>query len=107
MTAPVRKIEVDEATAALLEVRAWARGLTVSQLLMELAGEAAETLPDDLARLRDAGEGPWSAEALAEGARRLAEFQSTRNGAPWAEVSAWIRSWGADDELPPPKPRRV
>lgn len=107
MSTPVRKIEVDEATAALLDARAQARGLTVAQLLAELAGQSAESLPDELARQRDAGEGPWSPDALAEDARRLAEFQRTRQGAPWEDVSAWLRSWGAEGELPPPKPRGV
>jgi hypothetical protein len=107
MPTPVRKIEVDEATAALLEARAQARGLTVAQLLAELAGQSAESLPDELARQRDGGEGPWSPEALAEDARRLAEFERARLGAPWEDVSAWLRSWGAEDELPPPQARRV
>ena len=43
----------------------------------------------------------------AEDARRLAEFQRTREGIPWEEVKAWMQSWGKPDELPPPKPRKL
>lgn len=55
----------------------------------------------------EAGEGPWSPETLEEDARRLADFERTRLGIPWEEVEAWMRSWGSDDERPPPKPRRM
>lgn len=47
-----------------------------------------EALPAYLAELRAKGEGPWSPEALDEDARRLAEFERTRAGAPWDEVRA-------------------
>ena len=53
------------------------------------------------------GEGPWSPRALEEDARRLAEFERNRMGAPWDEVKAWMRSWGAPNELPPPKSRKL
>jgi hypothetical protein len=38
MNAKVRQIEVDEETAALLEARAEARGMTVSELLADAVG---------------------------------------------------------------------
>jgi hypothetical protein len=50
---------------------------------------------------------PWTVEALREDAQRLAEFERTREGVPWAEVRAWMQSWGTDQELPPPKPRKL
>jgi len=106
MNPKLRKIEVDAQTADLLEARAAARGMTVAQFLADLiAGE--ESLPPDLARMREAGQGPWAPEVLAEDARRLAEFHRTRAAVPWDEVKAWMRSWGTATELPAPKPRKM
>ena len=79
--------------------------MTVPEFLADLAGN--EALPADLAAMRDAGRGPWSPEALAEDARRLAEYERTREGVPWAEVKAWMQTWGTPNELPPPKPRKL
>src|SRR5262249_11522527 len=100
MNVKVRQIEVDEETAALLEARAGARGMTVAELLADIACNQ-EALPADLAEMRDKGEGPWSPEALEEDARRMAEFERTREGVPWEEVKSWLRSWGTPDELRP------
>ena len=61
----------------------------------------------ELRAQRDAGEGPWAAEALAEDARRLAHFRSSGEGVPWVEVKAWMQSWGSERELPAPKPRKL
>lgn len=106
MNVKVRQIEVDVATADLLEARAAALGMSVSALLAELAGNE-NLLPPNLAVLRARGEGPWSPQAIEEDERHLAEFERTRVGVPWREVKAWMESWGKTDELPPPKPRRV
>jgi hypothetical protein len=106
MNVKVRKIEVDAQTADLLEARATARGMSVSDLVADLVGDP-DLLPPDLEAMRDAGEGPWSPEALAEDARRLAEFQRTREGVPWNEIKAWMQSWGTPNELPAPKPRKL
>jgi hypothetical protein len=92
MNVKLRQIEVDEETAALLEARAGARGITVSELLADIACNQ-EALPADLAEMRNEGEGPWSSEALEEDARRLAEFERTREGVPWEEVKNWLWSW--------------
>ncbi|MFM9850784.1 MAG: hypothetical protein ACKVP3_27125 [Hyphomicrobiaceae bacterium] len=100
------RIEVDEATAMLLEARAAARGLSVSDLIADLVGGDAP-LPAGLTAQRDAGDGPWAADALAEDARRLARFRNTREGVPWAEVKAWMQSWGSEHELPAPKSRKL
>jgi hypothetical protein len=104
MSARRRKIEVDAETADVLEAQAAARGQTVSELLADLLLD--ETSPD-FESMRAAGRGPWSPEVLAEDARRLADFQNDREGVPWEEVRAWMKSWGTPNELPPPKPRKL
>jgi hypothetical protein len=106
MNIKVRKIEVDVETADLLEARAAARGMSVAELLADIACNE-EVLPADLAAMRTSGEGPWSPEVLEEDARRLAEFERTRMGAPWDEVKTWMQSWGTPNELPPPKSRKL
>lgn len=106
MNIKVRSIEVDVETADLLEARANARGMSVSELLADIACND-EILPADLAEMRSNGEGPWSPEALEDDARRLAEFERTRLGVPWDEVKAWMESWGSPNELPSPKPRKL
>ena len=106
MNVKARTIEVDAQTADLLEARATARGMRVSDFPADLACNE-EVLPAELAEMRSNSEGPWSSEALEEDARRLAEFERTRIGVPWDEVKAWMESWGTANELPPPKPRRL
>jgi hypothetical protein len=106
MNIKVRKIEVDVETADLLEARAAGRGMTVAELLADIACNE-EVLPPDLATMRANGEGPWSPQSLEEDARRLAELERTRMGVPWEEVKAWMRSWGTPNELPAPKPRKL
>ena len=106
MSAITRTIEVDAETADLLEARAAARGMSVPQLLADLACNE-NVLPPELADMRAKGEGPWSPEVLQEDARRLAEFERTRMGLPWDEVKAWMQSWGGPNELPTPKPPKL
>ena len=65
MNVKLRTIEVDMRTAELLEARATARGMTVSELLADIACND-EALPAGLAEMRARGEGPWSAAALEE-----------------------------------------
>ena len=106
MNVKIRTIEVDAKTADLLEARAAARGLTVSELIADLAfNEPA--LPVELAGIRANAEGPWSPDVLAADAERLAQFKRTREAVPWDEVKAWMRSWGSPHELPTPKPRKL
>jgi hypothetical protein len=100
------KIEVDSRTAELLEARAAARGMSVADLLADLAGDD-NLLPAELEAMRAKGEGPWAPDVLAEDARRLAEFQRTREGVPWDEVKAWMQSWGSQHERPMPKSRKL
>ena len=105
MAARSRKIEVAPETAALLEARAAARGMSVADLVADLAG--AEALPAPLAGQRAAGQGPWADDVLAEDARRLQTFRETGAAIPLAEVTAWMASWGKADELPAPTPRKL
>jgi hypothetical protein len=100
------KIEVDPHTAELLEARAAARGISVADLVADLAGDG-NPLPAVLEAQRANGEGPWAPDVLAEDARRLAAFNRTREGTPWDEVKAWMQSWGSRNELPAPKPRKL
>jgi hypothetical protein len=106
MNIKVRSIEVDAETADLLEARATARGMSVAELLADIACND-EVLPADLAELRAKGDGPWSPQALEEDAQRLAEFERTRLGVPWEEVKTWMESWGSPNELPTPKSRKL
>jgi hypothetical protein len=106
MNVKLRQIEVDADTAKALEAQAAARGISVQELLADLAG-ATHDMPADLEALRAAGRGPWAPEILAEDARRLAEFNRTGEGVPWDEVRVWMQSWGTSHELPPPKPRKL
>jgi hypothetical protein len=106
MSVKVRKIEVTAETADVLEARASARGLTVSELLADILAEDG-LLPPDLEAMRTAGKGPWSPDVVAEDARRLAAFKRTRAGVPWDEVKTWMQSWGRPGELPAPKPRKL
>jgi hypothetical protein len=100
------KIEIDARTADLLEARASARGMSIADLLADLAGDD-NALPADLEAMRAASDGPWAPDILAEDARRLAEFHRTREALPWDEVKAWMQSWGTPREMPAPKPRKL
>ena len=105
MNVKLRKIEIEAKTADVLEARAAARGQTVSEYLAALLAD--QDVPQDLERMRAAGQGPWAPEMLAEDARRFADFERTRQGVPWEEVKAWMQSWGSPNELPPPRPRKL
>ncbi len=106
MNIKLRKIEVDAEIAEALEALAAARDISVQELLADMARTTPD-VPADLESMRAAGRGPWAPEILAEDARRLAEFERTREGVPWEEVRAWMQSWGSGSELPPPKPRKL
>jgi hypothetical protein len=106
MTVKVRNLQVDAKTAELLEARAAARGLSVSELLADLAA-GDEALPPALEAMRNAGTGPWAPDVLAEDARRLVAFKHSREGVPWDEVEAWMKTWGTPQERPAPSPRKL
>ncbi len=105
MNVKLRTIEIDAETATTLKQRAAARGLSVSDFLAEII--EADVSLDALERLRKGGQGPWAPEILSEDAQRLADFERTGDGVPWAEVLTWMRSWGTPKELPPPRSRKL
>ncbi len=104
MVTKTRSIEVDVETADALEQEAQARGLSLSDFLASLV---EPDLPPDLKEMRDKGLGPWSPEALAEDQRAFEEYERTGEAIPWEEVEAWMKSWWTDNELPPPKVRKL
>lgn len=105
MNQKMRTIEVDSATAALLESRAEELGKSVADIVADLVKD--DELPSGLAEMKRNGQGPWSPGALAEDARRYEEFERTGVGVPWEEVEAWVKSWGSPNELPRPKSRKL
>src|SRR5262249_4674027 len=106
MTVKIRNIQVDAETAELLEARAAARGLSVSEFLADLAA-ADEALPPKLEAMRIAGTGPWAPDVLAEDASCIAAFKNDREGVPWDEVEAWMKTWGTPQERPAPSSRKL
>jgi hypothetical protein len=103
MTIKLRSIEVDEATALTLESRAVERGVSVAEVVAELARGSSQ----DLSRMQAAGLGPWALDVLAEDGRRLAEFEQDAQGVAADDIDAWLRSWGKPNELAPPKLRKL
>ena len=79
MTGKTESIEVDSATASALKMRAAERGVSVSQLVAELAPLAI----DD--------------EAIAELDRRWAATEAGRATVPHADVERWLRTWGTPE----------
>ena len=102
-----RNIEVDASVADTLEAWAAERGFTLSEFLADLAQLATGTIPATLETERAQEKGAWAPEVLAEDAARLAQFEETGAGVPFAEVSAWMKSWGTSKELPSPKSRKL
>lgn len=78
MTAKTLTIEVDETTAAILEARAAAGGVSVSQFVAELAGSAAEV----------------DSSAVAELERRWKTVEAGGDTVPQNDVVRWLHTWG-------------
>ena len=75
------KIEVDERTADVLQVRAAALGVTVSELVAELATLDSDPIvveSDEIAEL----DGRWK------------KIQAGESTVPHADVVRWLRTWG-------------
>jgi hypothetical protein len=91
MSVKRRQIEVDEETAPLLEARGGARGLTVSELVADIARNL-EALQADLAEFRDRGEGPVviSADEIAELDRRWAAIEAGEPTVSNDDVMRWL-----------------
>jgi predicted transcriptional regulator len=81
MNVKVRNIEVDTETADLLEARARARGVSVSELVAELANL------DNAPVAVDASE-------IAELDRRWAPIAAGGPAVPHDEVVRWLQTWG-------------
>jgi hypothetical protein len=100
MGAKLRQIEVDEETALLLEAHAGARGITISELLAEIASNL-EALQADLAEFRDKGGGLLatsqeilSADEIAELDRRWAAIEASEPTVSNDDVVRWLHTWG-------------
>jgi predicted transcriptional regulator len=83
----MRKIEVDEGTAAALERQAADRGLSVADLVAELAEFAADPVE-------------VSDEELAELDRIAAAADEPGGTAPHEEVVRWLETWGTPSYKP-------
>jgi predicted transcriptional regulator len=77
--------------------------LSDAHALLE-ALRAQERAAESLAQARDQVVADWQLAAIREGV----EYAATED-AEWVsheDVTAWLRSWGTDDELPPPAAHR-
>lgn len=89
-----RTFELDPETDARLQSIAAARGQDVAAVVAD-----AVALLDAVV--------PFEGPDIAEDIRRLREFERTGEAIPLDEVKAWVESWGTDNELPRPRPRKV
>ena len=83
------QIEVDERTAGVLQTRAAELGVTVAELVAELATLESEPIaiePDDVAELD----------------RRWNATEHGRHAVPHDRVVRWLRTWGTDRFRPWP-----
>ena len=83
------KIEVDERTADVLRARATELGMTVSELVAELAAletEATAVAPDEIAELD----------------RRWKKIEEGEATVPQERVVRWLRTWGTPGYRPWP-----
>ena len=90
MNQPMRKIEVDEATARALEKRAAESGTSVGMLVSELL-------------LRERHPATISDKELAELDRQWARIQAgEETTVPHEEVEKWLETWGKPGSKPWP-----
>ncbi len=89
-----RTLEIDADTDARLREMAKERGQDVAAVLAE-----AVALLDSVVDL--------SGPDIGEDRRRYDDFRSTRLAVPLDEVKAWVASWGSENELSRPQPRKV
>jgi Putative addiction module component len=81
MVTTTRKIEVEEATAAALERRAAEQGVSVSDLLSDLAELFGTPVSVDAAGIEELD-------------RRWAAAKSDPDTVPHADVVRWLKTWG-------------
>ena len=84
------QIEVDEQTADVLQARAAELGVTVSELLAELATLESEPVAAD-------------ADSIAELDRRSQKVEGGERTVPHERVVRWLRTWGAPHFQPWPR----
>lgn len=89
-----RTFEIDVDTDARLREMAQERGQDVAAVLAE-----AVALLDSVVDL--------SGPDIKEDRGRYDDFQRTRLAVPLDDVKAWVSSWGSENELPRPQPRKV
>jgi predicted transcriptional regulator len=89
-----RILELDPSTDARLREMAVQRGQ-----------EASEVVADAISLLQSVVnvEEPDIEEDL----RRLREFERTGEAVPLQDAKAWVDSWGTENELSPPRPKKV
>jgi predicted transcriptional regulator len=80
MSGKTETIEVDEATADALRVRAAERGVSVAQFLADIAVESGSAAVD--------------AAEIAELDRRWAAIEGGEATVPHEEVVKWLETWG-------------
>jgi predicted transcriptional regulator len=89
-----RTLEIDVDTDARLRKMAQERGQDVAAVLAE-----AVALLDSVVDL--------SGPDIQEDRGRYDDFRRTRLAVPLDDVKAWVSSWGSENELPRPQPRKV
>ncbi len=90
----VRSIRINEDLQNRVESFAHRRQRTVNFIIKEALQSYLETKERE--------------EEVVQAAKEAwAEFQSTGQGAEWADVRQWIASWGGPEELPAPKCREL
>ena len=81
MSSTIRTVEVDESTAETLKARAAEKGLSVSQLIAELAKVESEPVALD-------------ADTISELDRRWNRAEAAGQPVSNEEVVRWLKTWG-------------
>jgi len=76
------------------------------------AAEARGMAPEEYVRVQlafdvAAQNDGWADEDVAKDEAIAEEFDRTGVGVPWEDVRAWMLSWGTENELPAPRPRKL
>lgn len=75
------------------------------RLLAEQRGQEKSGVVSDALALLDLFEAKEL--DIEEDLRRLRAFEQNGEGVPLDDVKAWVRSWGTQNELSPPNPRKL
>jgi predicted transcriptional regulator len=70
---------------------------------LEAAAKRSQTSIESFAA-RAVAQAIADVEAWAEEEAAYAEYERTGEAIPLAAMEQWVRSWGTESELPPPKP---